>query len=151
MAAKCIAQKVRILFFLSFLLITLSACIGGFGFVLKEHLFGNYYLVATDGIEGCGLSYHTESDGPNYSDIISQTVFAVGYNEKYLIAKQYYYPHGGYLDKSKIKYYILPLKEGMDWETKNGLIGTRDSLAFENMRKNLGISELKFTKKIDIP
>ena len=80
--------------FLSFLLVNLSACIGGFGFALKKHLFGNYYLTAVDIIEQCGLSYRSES----YSDIwggnfggtvIGQTVFAVGYNDKYLIAKQY--------------------------------------------------------------
>jgi len=43
------------------------------------------------------------------------------------------------------------LKEGMDWKTKNGLIETTDSLAFENMKKEFGISDLKFTKEIDIP
>jgi ribosomal protein L15E len=43
------------------------------------------------------------------------------------------------------------LKEEMNWRTKNGLIRTTDSLAFENRRKDLGISALKFTRIIDIP
>jgi hypothetical protein len=178
MKTKRIAKKFRMLFLLSFLILSLSTCIGGFGFVFKEHLFGNYYLVATDVIEDCALSYHTENDKVNFGGtVIGETVFAVGYNEKYLIAKQYYHTNREYrideidiskgkpigfnggiefdwedhLDKSKIKYYILPLKEGMDWRTNNGLIGTTDSLAFENMRKELGISDLKFTRVIDIP
>ncbi len=135
----------------SFLLLSLSACIGGFGFVYEEHLFGNYYLIAVDVIEQCSLSYHTKDDGDNYGTVIDETVFAVGYNDKYLIAKQYYSTHwGGAIDKSKIRYFILPLKEGMDWETKNGLMSTRDSLAFENKRKELGISNLKFTKEVDL-
>jgi hypothetical protein len=69
-----------------------------------------------------------------------------------LIAKRYYSKNwGGTLNKSKVEYYILPLKEGMNWRTKNGLIGTTDSLAFENKRKDLGTSGLKFTRIIDIP
>jgi hypothetical protein len=151
METKRIAQKVRMLFFLSFLLVSLSACIGGFGFALEKHLFGNYYLTAPDVIEQCALTYHAKTDVDIYGGIIRATVFAVGYNEKYLIAKQYYNPNGT-PDKSQIRYYILPLLDGsMDWKTKNGLIGTRDSLKFEEMRKELGISDLKFTKKIDIP
>ncbi|GHT80158.1 hypothetical protein AGMMS50262_24230 [Bacteroidia bacterium] len=152
MKTKSIVKKVGIFLFLSFLLLSVRACIGGFGFVFKEHLFGNYYLVATDIIEGCTLCYHTENDGDIYGNVIEQTVFAVGYNERYLIAKRYYHKDWeGTLDKSKIKYYILPLLEGMDWWTKNGMTETTDSLNFENMRKELGINDLKFTKKIDIP
>jgi hypothetical protein len=151
MKMKCTAKKVRMFFFLLFLLSILSACLGGLGFVFKEHLFGNYYLIAPDVIEQCALCYHEETDRDSYGDVIGETVFAVGYNDKYLIAKQYYSTiWGGDIDKSKIKYYILPLKEGMDWRTKNGLIGTTDSLMFENMRKELGISGLKFTKKVKL-
>jgi hypothetical protein len=151
MKKKCIAKKIRIFLILSFLLLSLNACLGGFGFIFKEHLFGNYYLVATDVIECCALSYHTETDGDNYGIIIDQTVFAVGYNEKYLIAKRYYQENpDGTLDKSEIAYYILPLKEGMNWRTYNGLIGPLDSLTFEKKRKDIGISGLKFTKEVDI-
>jgi hypothetical protein len=151
MEMKCTVRKVRMSFFLLLLLLSLNACIGGFGFALKEHLFGNYYLVATDAIEWCHLSYHTENDKVNFGGtIIGKTVFAVGYNDKYLIAKRYYQENpDGTLDKSEIAYYILPLKEGMNWRTKNGLIGPLDSLTFEKKRKDLGISELKFTKEVD--
>ena len=168
MGTKRIAPKVKMLFFLSFLLLSLSTCVGGFGFVFKEHLFGNYYLTAPDDIEQCALSYRSESYsdiyGGNFGGIvIDETVFAVGYNEKYLIAKQCkisYRENGKFLilwtDYERIvgniRYYILPIEEeGMNWRTKNGLIGPLDSLAFENKRKELGISDLKFTKNIDIP
>jgi len=149
---RYIIKKVSIFSYLSFLLFSLNSCIGGLGFVYKEHLFGNYYLVAMDVIEQCSLSYHTENDKVNFGGtIIGQTVFAVGYNEKYLIAKQYYHNNPDRtIDKSKINYYILPLIEGMNWRTKNGLIGPVDSLTFENIRKNIGISQLKFTKTVDI-
>jgi NDP-sugar pyrophosphorylase family protein len=145
-------MKISLFFFFAFFLLSFSTCIGGFGFIFKEHLFGDYYLVAPDAIEQCALSYHTEADGANYGTVIEETVFAVGYNEKYLIAKRYYSKNwDGTLDKSEVEYCILPLKEGMNWRTKNGLIETTDSLAFENRRKELGISGLKFTRIIDIP
>jgi hypothetical protein len=150
---KCIAKKeVKISFLLLLLSLSLNACLGGFGFIFKEHLFGNYYLTAPDVIEQCNLTYRSETYGDSYGTIIGQTVFAIGYNDKYLIAKRYYQENpDGRLDKSKIQYYILPLKDGMNWRTENGLIGPLDSLTFENMRKELGVSGLKFTKQVDIP
>jgi len=147
---KLLFKTISLFFCLSLLLLGLNTCVGGFGFAFKEHLFDNYYLTAPDVIEQCSLSYHSESDGSIYGTVIVQTVFAVGYNDKYLIAKRYYCNNpDGSLDKSKIKYCILPLIEGMDWRTKNGLLETMDSLTFESIRKNLGISDLKFTKNID--
>ena len=117
---------------------------------IKEKIIENYYLVAADDSEGTILSYHDSSDGNNYSGIIEATVFAVGYNDNYMIVKQHpcVLPHSP--DKKITNYYILPLKNGMDWKTKNGLVGPLTLEQFNEKRKELNISdELTFTKEIE--
>jgi hypothetical protein len=126
-------------------LIGLSSCEG---LAIKENIFGNYYLVAADIGEDLSLSYHegTLSDvlgGVNYDGLIEPTVFAVGYNDKYIIVAQ----HPNIYDRKITNYFILPIKKGMNWRTKNGLIGPLSLTQFNAKRRELGISdELTFTR-----
>jgi hypothetical protein len=131
------------IFFCTIILLMFAGCMG---LAMKENFFGNYYLVATDKIEDLSLCYHANSDGDIYGDIIQATVFAIGYNEKYIIAKQHprTFPHPP--NKAITNYFILPLKQGMDWKTKNGLIGPLSLEQFNEKRKQLNIPDsLKFT------
>jgi hypothetical protein len=92
--------------------------------VIKQKLIGNYYLVANDDIEDLTLSFHESTDENNYSSIIEATVFAVGYNDSYLIAKQHPRIFPNPSNKGITNYYILPLKaDNRNWKNKNGLIG----------------------------
>lgn len=90
---------------------------------VKEHLFGNYYLMAIDVKSQMSLCYHEPSDGSNYGTIIGPTVTAIGYNESFLIAKQ----NPMYIERSNknssVNFFILPIKEEFNWRTMNGLIG----------------------------
>jgi uncharacterized protein YxeA len=130
-----------IIYLIIFLILT--NCIGGGGFVIDEKVTGNYYLTATDVIEQLSLSYHTEDMGDIYGKVIGETVFSVGFNNKYIIVKQ----HPTIEDKSNLKitnYYILPLKEKMDWKTNNGLIGPITLDKFNLTCKELHIEDIKF-------
>ena len=155
----------KIICLLCFCILLFNSCIGGFGFIFKKHLFGNYYLIATDDIEDCCLSHHKETDENNWGEVIEPTVFAVGFNSHYLIAKQYYHPfydtdtplsssYSTYEvirpDKNNIRYYILPIKEDMNWRTLNGLLGPLSYDDFEAKRRELGISDIEFSVEIDI-
>ena len=129
-------------------LICLFVCLSLSGcqyFAIEEKIFGKYYLVAADEGDQCALSYH-ENDRDNYSHIVGATVFAVGFNENYMIIKQHPrtwpYPH-----ENVTYFYILPLKEGMDWCTMNGLLGPMTIEQFNQKRKDLNIpNSLTFTK-----
>jgi hypothetical protein len=124
-----------------FIICLLSGCIGGLGFVTKDHICGNYYLVAPDDDVQLSLSYHEPTDGDNYGTFITETVFAVGYNEKYIIVKQH--PNN---NRSITNYFILPLIKGFNWRTNNGLIGPLTLEQFNEKRKELNIPDsLKFT------
>lgn len=119
----------------------LSGCIGGLGFVTEDHILGNYYLVAPDDDIQLSLSYHEPSDGDNYGTFIIGTVFAVGYNEKYIIVKQH--PNN---NRNVTNYFILPLIKGFNWRTNNGLLGPLTLDQFNEKRKELNIPDsLKFT------
>jgi hypothetical protein len=104
------------LLFVSFLGI-FTACIGGF--VLKKHLAGNVYLAAGDSGEESALMYPSENNSDTYLYIIGPTVFSVGYNEKYIIAKQCPNNAGripySELDRSKPNYYIVPVDSTNDY------------------------------------
>ena len=131
-------------------LLTLSGCVGGTGFVIKEKVIDNYYLIATDVDEDLVLSYHEDVDGDNYGTIIDATIFAVGHNDKFIIVKQHPRISPNAPDKKITNYYILPLKKGMDWRSKNGLIGPLTLKTFNEKRKELEIPEgLTFTKEIE--
>ena len=120
------------------------------GFVLEEKIIDNYYLIAADVGEDCSLSYHELTDGSNYGIIIKATVFAVGYNDKYMIVKQHPSVFPNPPDKKITNYYILPLKKGMDWKNNNGLIGSLTLEQFNEKRKELNIpDEVTFTKEIE--
>ncbi len=113
---------------------------------LKEKIIDNYYLTATDVGEDCNLSYK-EPDETIYGTVVGATVFAVGYNDSYMIVKQHPRSFPSPPDKGITNYYILPLKNGMDWRTKNGLIGPLTASEFKMKRKELDIPDnLTFTK-----
>lgn len=129
-----------------FILLLFASCMG---LAIKEKLIDNYYLIASDDINGLDLCYHESSDGDNYNGIIEATVFAVGYNKDYMIVKQHPRIFPNPPDKKITNYYILPLKKEMDWKTKNGLIGPLNLMQFNEKRKELNIPDnVTFTKVI---
>lgn len=123
---------------------------GCHGLAIEEKIIENYYLIAGDEPAGTFLSYHESSEGNNFSGLIEATVFAVGYNDKYMLIKQHPRAFPNQPDKKITNYYILPLKKGMDWRTKNGLVGPLTLEQFTEKRKELNIpDEVKFTKEIE--
>lgn len=135
----------KITLYLPFLL----AFAGCSGLVINEKITDNYYFVATDVGEACNLSYK-KSDEDNYGTVIEATVFAVGYNDKFMIVKQHPRTFPNPPDKKITNYYILPLKKDMDWKNKNGLIGPLTLEQFNEKRKDLNIpDEVTFTKEIE--
>jgi len=115
---------------------------------IKNHLFGNYYLLALDVDEQLSLCYHDSSDENNYGTIIGPTVFAIGYNDSFIIIMQHPQDSSVLVSKKKVNYFILPLKQGFNWKTMNGLIGPFTMNQFKSKRKELGIpGSLTFTKE----
>jgi len=124
------------------LLVLLLSC----GSIDKEHIIGNYYLTAVDYVdEGKDLSYNLGSG--NFVGVVGPTVFAVGYNEEYIIAKQHPREFPSLHDKSTINYFIVPINNKVHQSPDENKIGPLTELEFIEKRKELGIPEdLTFTK-----
>ena len=132
------------------LLIMCELLHGCTSFVIKDHLFGNYFLVAPDDGHQLGLAYYTPKDGDSYAAIISATVFAVGYNEKYLIAKQHPFIFSRPPNKDTTNYYILQITNDFNFRTMDGLFGPLTLDQFILKRHELGIPDsLIFTKEYE--
>ena len=117
---------------------------------IREKIIDNYFLVAADASQWTSLSYHEDTEGTNYGSLIESSVFAVGYNDKYMIVKQHPCKFPNPPNKNITSYFILPLKKGMDWRTKNGLIGPLTLEDFNKKRKELNIPNcLTFTREIE--
>ena len=104
------------------------------GFVIKKNITGNYYLTAPDDDLQLSLTYG-KPDEDFYSGIIESTVFAVGYNKDYIIAKQHPRKFPDDLDRTITNYYILPITHNYNWN----LIGPLTLIEFNAERQKLKI------------
>jgi len=139
-------KKMKTTFNLFIWLLLLSGCED---LVVKNQIVENYYLVASDDPTKTCLSYHELSED-NFGCIIDASVFAVGHNDNFMIIKQHPFTFSNPPNKSITNYYILPLLPGMNWRTKNGLVGPRSEAEFGMKRKELGLPDtLTFTKVLD--
>jgi hypothetical protein len=110
------------------------------GLDIKQHVTGHYFLVAADADYQLGLTFQDYPDDQTYGVVIGYTVFAVGYNEKYIIAKQHFENI-----KSILNYYILPIKSEYKDFGNTGLIGPMTREQFEQKSKELNLQNVKFT------
>jgi hypothetical protein len=118
----------------------LSGC-GGTGFAYEKHLSGKYGLVAGDVLEQLDVSEILPSG--DAVGVIPETVFAVGWDEHFIIAKQHPNDVNQHIDKSVTKFYILRVADG-------SLTGPIDEPAFSRERAALGVpADLGFTLVFD--
>lgn len=82
--------------------ILISSSCGGLPAVHK-HLTDEIYLTAPDEIEQLSVVYHESGD--SYSDLVVETVMAVGYNDEFVIVKR------SPRNQDTTLYYIIDIKE----------------------------------------
>jgi hypothetical protein len=123
--------------------------VGFFGceFAIEDQVTGKYYMIASDSGEQCSLSFKLNNSG--YSTIISACVYSVGFNDYYIIAKQHPFEFAKELDKSVTQYFILPLNNGKNRNSKHDLIGPLSLNQFELETDRLDIKGIKFTMSYD--
>jgi len=125
-------------FFITFLLFVLNSC--SLGFAVDTQVVGNYHLIATDAIEQMSLSY-CEPNSNGCSGIIEPTVFSVGFNKDYIIAKQH--PND---NRNTTNYFIVPINpKKRVWVNYFGTIGPLSLNEFNNKIAELNIQDIKFS------
>jgi hypothetical protein len=119
-----------------FVLVALGAC----GFIHDEHLVGPYRLVAVDTSEQMAVC---EGTGSAVHCVIPATVFAVGWDASFIIAKQHPFelPQVTQSDKSITSFWIIRISD-------RAVIGPLAKGEFETRRTVLGVpAELQFKKE----
>ena len=130
----------------SFLFLLLFA--QGCGFVYERHLTGNYYLIAVDTKEDMDVCYHPQSEDAPYAGITGASVYAVGYDDEFILAKGYRALKDSMgrslqrYDRQVTEYYIIPVDNTQEaWEAQENKFGAFSRQDFELRRKELGVSE----------
>jgi hypothetical protein len=90
-----------------FLGLQLSSCIWGLS-IEHKHITDKFYLVAPDLIEQLNISYHYKDQ--SYFGVVDQTVFAVGFNEDFIIAKQHPSSWDKPINKDTTLYYLIDIR-----------------------------------------
>ena len=130
------------LFFL--LLPLLQSC----GFVYKQHLTGNYYLIAVDTKDDMDVCYHRQTDDALYIGITGASVYAVGYDDDFILVKAYRALRDSMdislqrYDKNTTEYYIIPVNNTQEaWEAQENKFRAFSKKDFEVKRRELGVSD----------
>ena len=118
------------------------------GFVYEQHLTGNYYLIAVDTKDDMDVCYHLPKDDAPYTGITGASVYAVGYDDDFILVKAYRalgHSTGISLqryDKNTTEYYIIPVNNTQEaWEAQENKFGALSKKDFEVKRKELGVSD----------
>jgi hypothetical protein len=111
-----------------------------------EHLVGNYYLIEADYVDiELSLSYKLKNG--DYTGVVNPTLFAVGYDDEYIIAKRHPHEFGYPVNKSVTHYYIVPLKYNVHASPDGNRTVPLSREEFERKRIELNISnELTFSR-----
>ena len=112
--------------------------VGCWGFVYENRLVGKYGLVAVDIDEEMSVVEMLPSG--DAITLIGETVFAVGWNDEFIIAKQHPYDEENWLVQRDItNFFILSVLDGE-------VIGPLNESSFVSQRTQLGVpGSLEFT------
>lgn len=118
------------------------------GFVYEYHLTGNYYLIAVDTKEDMDVCYHQHKDDAPYVGITEASVYAVGYDDDFILIKAYRALKDSMgvsfqrYDKNTTEYYIIPVNNTQEvWDAQKNKFGPLNKKEFEIKRKELGVHD----------
>ncbi|RYD81223.1 MAG: DUF3997 domain-containing protein [Verrucomicrobiaceae bacterium] len=115
----------------------------GCGLVEKHHLTGHYYLVAEDVPEQMKVIYNLEPGDRLSRHRIPETVFAVGWDRRYIVAKQH--PQN---NRSITNYYYLDTaRDSEDADPTASIVGPLTEPAFSRKKVDLGLPDFRRTIK----
>ena len=144
-------MRMKLIFYNIFLLIICSCLLTScWGLFYEQHIIDSYYLIAVDGTEDLCIACSTDNGKSYYSYVIPSTVYAVGYNDDFIIAKQHPCVFSFPPDTSIANYFIIPLKNKIGDNYSHNIIGSLTLEEFVQKRKELSIPEdLLFSIEMD--
>lgn len=129
-------MKVRVAVFAGFCLLLVSGCFGLFD-GSSDHIAGDYYLTWIDTHRN---RFINKKDGEG---VVSQSVFAVGHEERFIYAKQVpYYWKRNSVSRDSINYYII--ERTAHFVQDKPVYGPLSQKSFDSLCRRLNISQVKF-------
>ena len=98
----------------------------------------NYYLYAYASDEDMLIMHFDKYGG---LEVVGSTVFAVGCNKDFIIAKQHPAIYPEKENKSVTNYFIIPLKKPVTWLNENVAIGPLSENEFAEKKKQLNVPD----------
>ncbi len=121
--------------------LAVSMILCGCGFVHDERLTGNYRLIAVDVLEQ--MSVDRTLDSGSAVGRINETVFAVGWDQRYIVAKQH--PDN---DRTVTNYYYLEMAKDSPFADPGASVtGPLAEAAFTQCKTELKLPEFTRTFK----
>ena len=122
-------------------LVAAAALLSGCGFVHDEHLVGPYRLIAVDVYEQMNLSYSLDSG--NAVGRIPETVFAVGWDDHYIVAKRH--PHN---DRAVTQFFYLDIARDNKYaDPRTSVVGPLTESDFRIKQAQLHLPHFRRTIK----
>jgi hypothetical protein len=125
------------------LCVLLLSCVPDGAPVYKQALNGAYYLDALDDDKDMAISI--EDSAGNGVGVVKATVFAVGQNDAFIIAKQHPLREGGSIDKATVNYYIIPLTMKVSTQIDRNYFGPLTADEFKAKSNELALRNIRFT------
>jgi hypothetical protein len=120
--------------------IFISGCSGS---AYYEEIQGGYHLSAIDVKHDMIIGYQ---DGEYGIGVINATVFAIGQNGRFIIAKQHPKNFPDKPDKGIINYYIIPLESRIAKSVDKNYYGPLSLSEFRVKAENLNIGAITFNR-----
>ena len=119
----------------------LAICLVGCGIVHDEHLIGPYRLVAVDSVADMAICYALDSG--DCAGRITKTVFAAGWDTRYVVAKRHPYDN-----RAKTDYFILEIaRDSQLADPRDSVTGPLTAAEFAEKRALLKLPD--FTRTIE--
>jgi hypothetical protein len=133
----------RFRYLLLFFPVVLSGCFGSFDSG-GDHIAGPYYTGWIDVHSTRNIGRRDSNDIE--LEVVPVYIFAVGYNDKFIVAKQH--PLEGNFPNEKIntrqtKFFIIDLRQ-QPGQGEKGLFGPMDELKFKNLSIKLDIGTIEY-------
>jgi len=143
---KLLSRTTKLIWLILFLLAILACAPGDLGFALayERDLANNYSVWAADVVEQACIVKKEKSNSNSGSCVVNAMVFAYGWNERYIISKQYPEKEDSFqIDKTRVNWYIVDMNT-------NQVYGPMTENEYLEMRNTLSVPTiLNFTDEIE--
>ncbi len=123
---------------LSFFIAAILLFTGCFRREFKQPIAKGYSLYAYACHEDMTIMYFDKYGG---FEIVGPTVFAMGYDKNFIIAKQHPAIYPEKENRSVTNYFIIPLNKPVGWTSQDVVMGPFNETQFMQMRTKLKIAD----------